>query len=98
MVDDRPENLVSLGAILDFPGYRLIKAHSGPEALRALLQDDFALILLDVQMPGMDGFETAAMVKLRPKTKHIPIIFITANSEQDKFIYRGYDAGAVDYI
>jgi signal transduction histidine kinase len=98
LVDDRPENLVSLGAILDSPDYRLIKAESGEEALRAVLDEDFALILMDVQMPRMDGFETATFIKKRPRSKHIPIIFITANSQDEQFVYRGYDAGAVDYI
>ncbi|HUP55906.1 MAG TPA: ATP-binding protein [Bdellovibrionota bacterium] len=98
LVDDREENLVSLGAILDSPEYRLVKVTSGSGALRALLDQDFALILMDVQMPVMDGFETAALIKKRPRCRHIPIIFITANSQDESFIYRGYDAGAVDYI
>jgi signal transduction histidine kinase len=98
LVDDRPENLVSLMAVLDDPGFRLVKASSGQEALRALLNDDFALILMDVQMPNLDGFETASLIKMRDRTKNIPIIFVTALSKDEPFIYKGYSAGAVDYI
>src|SRR5690242_13736944 len=98
LVDDRPENLISLTAILDSPEYSLITAESGPQALRALLDHDIALILMDVQMPGMDGFETATIIKQREKTRFIPIIFVTANSGEDRFVYKGYDSGAVDYL
>ena len=78
LVDDRPENLIALEATLEPLGQRLVKARSGSEALRHVLTEDFALILLDVQMPGMDGFETAALIKEREKSRHIPIIFVTA--------------------
>ncbi|MBA3290774.1 MAG: response regulator, partial [Actinobacteria bacterium] len=80
LVDDRPENLLALEAVLAPLNQHLVTAQSGEEALRHLLETDFALILLDVQMPGMDGFETALQIKERPKTKDIPIIFITAIS------------------
>src|SRR5574340_1764368 len=78
MIDDRPENLLALEAILEDQGYNLVRAYSGGEALRHLLNHDFAVILLDAQMPGMDGFETATLIREREKTQHIPIIFITA--------------------
>ena len=98
LVDDRPGNLVALKAILEPLGQRLVTATSGPEALRHLLSEEFAVILLDVQMPGMDGFETAALIKEREKSRHIPIIFITAISTDQKYVFRGYSAGAVDYM
>lgn len=98
MVDDRIENLIALRAILDPLGCNLVEAHSGTEALKHLLHQDFALILMDVQMPGMDGFETASLIKDREKTRHIPIIFITAISKEQHYVFKGYSAGAVDYI
>jgi signal transduction histidine kinase len=98
MVDDRPDNLLALEAILKPLGHRLVRAHSGEEALKALLNEDFAVILLDVQMPGMDGFETATHIKNRDRTRHIPIIFLTAISREVHHQLRGYDAGAVDYL
>jgi signal transduction histidine kinase len=98
MVDDRPENLVALEAILDSLGQNLIKATSGMEALRCLLDQDFAVILLDVQMPGMDGFETATLIRQRPRSQHTPIIFITAINRSDTHVSRGYSLGAVDYL
>lgn len=98
LVDDRPENLISLTAVLDSPGYELVKANSGEEALRLLLNHEFALILMDVQMPGMDGFETARLIKSREKTRDIPIIFVTAINKDEPFVFRGYGAGAVDYL
>ncbi|NTW98381.1 MAG: response regulator [Geobacteraceae bacterium] len=98
MVDDRPENLLSLGELLRDQGYELVKALSGNEALRLTLKQDFALVLLDVQMPQMDGFETAELMRANPKTKHIPIIFVTAGMKDFQFQFRGYDAGAVDYL
>ena len=98
LVDDKPENLLSLEAILDAPGHNLVKANSGPEALRLVLKHDFAVILLDVQMPGMDGFETADLIKEREKSKHTPIIFLTAISRSEVFVSKGYSVGAVDYI
>lgn len=98
IVDDRSENLVALEAILSEPGVSLIRANSGNEALRKVLQQDFALILLDVQMPDMDGFETAEFLRLNPKTRHIPIIFVTAGIWDQKQQFKGYEQGAVDYI
>jgi PAS domain S-box-containing protein len=98
LVDDRPENLLALEAVLASPGYRLVQAQSGKEALRALLQEEFALILLDVQMPEMDGFEAATLIRKREASKHIPIIFVTAIHQELSHILRGYEAGAVDYI
>ena len=98
LVDDRPENLLALEAILGSLDQVLVRANSGEEALRALLKDDFALILLDAQMPGMDGFETAMRIKRRSRTKDIPIIFLTAVDRDTNSSYRGYAAGGADYI
>ena len=98
MVDDRPENLLALEAILQGLGHELIRASSGEEALKVLLTTDVAVILLDVQMPGMDGFETAAHVKRREKTRDIPILFLTAIDGEAHQAFRGYAAGAVDYL
>ena len=98
MVDDHPENLVALEAILDSLGQNLVKATSGMEALRCLLNQDFAVILLDVQMPGMDGFETATLIRQRPRSQYTPIIFITAINRSDTHVSRGYSLGAVDYL
>src|SRR2546430_937742 len=78
LVDDRPENLIALEALLSDLNVHIVKAYSGPEALKCLLQQDFAVILLDVRMPGMDGFETAEMIRSRERSRHTPIIFITA--------------------
>jgi CheY-like chemotaxis protein len=98
LVDDRPENLLALEAILSALDQELVRANSGEEALRALLKDDFALILLDARMPGMDGFETAARIKGRNRTKNVPIIFLTAVDTDKNNTFRGYAAGAADYI
>jgi CheY-like chemotaxis protein len=98
LVDDRSENLVALEAILSSLNQVLVRARSGEEALKALLVDEFAVILLDVVMPGMDGFETAAHIKRRPRTRDVPIIFLTAASSEPDHAFRGYAAGAVDYI
>jgi signal transduction histidine kinase len=98
LVDDRPENLLALEAALEPLGQNLIKANSGEEALRLLLREEFAVILLDVQMPIMDGFETAIQIKQREKTKDIPIIFLTAISREPHHALRGYSTGAVDYV
>ncbi|KNE79982.1 histidine kinase [Streptomyces fradiae] len=98
LVDDRPENLLALEAILSALDQTLVRASSGEEALKALLTDDFAVILLDVQMPGMDGFETAAHIKRRERTRDIPIIFLTAINHGPHHTFRGYAASAVDYI
>ncbi|MBT2292487.1 response regulator [Paenibacillus albidus] len=98
LVDDRPENLLALEAVLESQHYELIKANSGEEALRCLLKYEFAVIVLDVQMPGMDGIETAKMIKSRDKTKDIPIIFISANNREAEHLFAGYSAGAIDYM
>ena len=98
LVDDRPENLLALEAVLSTLDQELVTASSGEEALRALLKDEFALILLDAQMPGMDGFETAAQIKGRTRTKDVPIIFLTAVDTDQRNAYRGYAAGGADYI
>jgi PAS domain S-box-containing protein len=98
LVDDVHENLLALEAILEPLGENLVKARSGEEALRALLDREFACILLDVQMPGMDGFETTELIKQRDRTKHIPIIFLTAISKDEQHVFRGYEVGAVDYV
>ena len=99
LVDDRDDNLLSVESILESDGYRFVKAGSGRQALKILLSEmDFALILMDVNMPNLNGFETAALIYEREKLKHIPIIFITANNYGDDNIFKGYRAGAVDYI
>jgi CheY-like chemotaxis protein len=98
LVDDRPENLLALEAILAGLGHELVKASSGEEALKRLLTEDVAVILLDVQMPGMDGFETAGHVKQRERTRDIPIVFLTAIDGAAHQAFRGYAAGAVDYL
>jgi CheY-like chemotaxis protein len=98
MVDDRAENLLALEAILHGLGHELVKASSGEEALKRLLTEDFALILLDVQMPGMDGFETATHIKQRERTRDVPILFLTAIDGEAHQAFRGYAAGAVDYL
>jgi hypothetical protein len=98
LVDDRPENLLALEAILQTLDVTLVKANSGEDALRRLLHDDFAVILLDVQMPGIDGFDTAALIRERERSRHTPIIFLTAFSVSDQFVFRGYSLGAVDYL
>lgn len=98
LVDDRAANLVALEAILGSLNQTLVRADSGEDALRALLHDDFALILLDAQMPGMDGFETASRIKARERTKDIPIIFLTANDFDTHLAYRGYATGAADFL
>ena len=98
IVDDRAENLLALEAILEPLHQRLVRASSGEEALRRLLERDFALILLDVQMPGLNGFETARLIKSRERTKYIPIIFLTAISKEEAYVFEGYSVGAVDYL
>ncbi len=99
LVDDRPDNLFSMETILEPDGYQLIKAGSGREALKILLTEfDFALILMDVKMPNLNGFETAELIYEREKLKHIPIIFITANNYGEENMFKGYRTGAVDYI
>ncbi|MBO0729172.1 MAG: response regulator [Acidimicrobiaceae bacterium] len=98
LVDDREENLLALEAILSSLGHRLLRARSGAEALKHLLREEVSLILLDVQMPEMDGYETAAHVQSRPRTRNIPIIFLTAIDHEAHQAYRGYAAGAVDFL
>lgn len=98
LVDDHPENLLTLEAILGDLGETLVKAQSGEEALRCLLEQDFAVILLDVQMPSMDGFETASLIRKRPRSRQTPIIFVTAFNTSTDFVFRGYSLGAVDYL
>src|SRR3982751_1872700 len=99
LVDDREDNLLSMETLLEQDGYLFVKANSGRQALKILLTEfDFALILMDVKMPNLNGFETAALIYEREKLKHIPIIFITANSYGDENVFKGYRAGAVDYI
>src|ERR1700739_1550187 len=99
LVDDREDNLLSMESVLEPDGYRLVKATSGRQVLKLLLGDlDFALILMDVQMPGLNGFETAALIYERERLRHIPIVFITAHNAGEEHIFRAYQAGAVDYI
>jgi signal transduction histidine kinase len=98
MVDDSPDKLLAMESVLADLGQNLVKVSSGEEALRILLKQEFALILLDVNMPGIDGFETAALIRKRRSLEHIPIIFVTALSTTDADVFRGYAFGAVDYI
>lgn len=98
LVDDRSENLLALEAILQGLPVNTIAVTSGEEALKRLLSEDYAAILLDAQMPGMDGFETARHIKQREKTRHTPIIFLTAADRDAHLAMRGYSVGAVDYI
>src|SRR5262245_61795955 len=99
LVDDRVEDLTAMESILARPDYTIVMAASGPESLRLLLDRDFAVILLDVRMPTMDGYELAALIKKRERTQHTPIIFLTAaGAEELSQIYRGYKVGAVDYL
>ena len=98
IVDDKPEKLTALEAVLTDLGQNIVTVNSGKEALRLLLREEFAVILLDVNMPGMDGFETAALIRQRKSSEHTPIIFVTAVSSSDNDIYKGYSLGAVDYI
>src|SRR3954454_17656534 len=99
LVDDQEPNLVALESILDQPGLILVKARSGEEALRQLLDKDFAVILLDIQMQGMDGFQTAKLIRERPRSRHTPIIFLTAYEHDPNFsVEAAYTLGAVDYL
>jgi len=99
LVDDREDNLLSIETILEPNGYKFVKANSGRQALKTLLNEfDFAMILMDVQMPNLNGFETASLIYEREKLKHIPIIFITANNYGDENLFKGYQSGAIDYI
>jgi PAS domain S-box-containing protein len=98
LVDDSPDKLIALEAALSDLGQNVVKAESGPEALRLVLKREFAVILLDINMPGMDGFETAALIRQRKSSAHTPIIFVTSFSTGDIEVYRGYSLGAVDYL
>ncbi|MDB6028929.1 MAG: domain S-box [Verrucomicrobiales bacterium] len=98
IVDDRDDKLLALEAVLTDLNENIVKAHSGKEALRYLLHQDFAVILLDVAMPGMDGFETASLIRKRISSEHTPIIFVTSMNDRDNHIAQGYKMGAVDYI
>ncbi|MDQ6768472.1 MAG: ATP-binding protein [Gemmatimonadota bacterium] len=98
LVDDRPENLLALEAILEPLGQVMIRANTGPEALKQVLAAEFAVILLDVQMPGMNGFEVAEIIKSRERSRTIPIIFLSAISKEDAYVFKGYSMGAVDYV
>jgi len=98
LVDDRPENLVALQAILEPLGQILVQANSGAEALKCILQHEFAVILLDVQMPDMNGFDVAQIIKSREKSRFIPVIFLSAISKEDAYVFKGYSMGAVDYV
>ena len=98
LVDDDPKNLTVLETVLADPGYRLVAVTSADEALLALINQEFAVLVLDIQMPGMNGFELAQMIKKRKKTAHVPIIFLTAYYNEDAHVVEGYDTGAVDYL
>lgn len=99
VVDDREDNLLSIEAILEKDDYNIFKANSGKAALKILLQRyDFSLILMDVQMPDLNGLETAAIIYERDRLKSIPIIFITAYTNDEEYIFKGYKMGGVDYI
>lgn len=98
VVDDQQSNLVAMEAVFDGEPVELVKATSGQEALKLLLQREFALVLLDVQMPDLDGFEVAEIMRSNARTDHIPIIFLTAISKEQRYIFRGYETGAVDYL
>ncbi len=98
LVDDEPKNLTALETVLDDPRYRLVRAGSADEALLALVAEEFALLVLDIQMPGMNGFELAQMIKERKKTASVPIIFLTAYYSEDEHVLEGYSTGAVDYL
>lgn len=98
LVDDRPDKLLAIDAVIAELKQNVVQARSGKEALRCLLQQDFAVILLDVNMPVMDGFETAALIRQRPRSEHTPIIFVSAVNDTDNHVSRGYSLGAVDYI
>jgi len=98
LVDDKQENLVALEQLLEQPGRQLISAHSGNDALRLLLKHDFAVVLLDVEMPAMDGYEVAELMRSAERTRLVPIIFVTAGDRSEERTFRGYEAGAVDFL
>ena len=98
LVDDHAENLLALESVLSDLGQNLVMAHSGREALKEVLKEDFAVILMDVQMPGMNGFETAALIRARERSQYTPILFLTAVNKSDAHVSTGYSVGAVDYV
>jgi len=98
LVDDKNANIIALRAVLDSPKYELMEAQSGVEALRICIEHEFALIILDVHMPGLDGFETAKRIKATAKNKNAPIIFVTATFREDPSVRRGFEVGAIDYL
>ncbi|MFF3334440.1 two-component system response regulator [Streptomyces sp. NPDC002888] len=98
IVDDMEENLIAFEAVLSPLHQHLVRARSGEQALKAMLRQDFAVVLLDVRMPGMDGFETAANIKRLDQTKHVPIILVTGTESGADYAYRGYAIGAADFI
>jgi response regulator RpfG family c-di-GMP phosphodiesterase len=98
LVDDMEDNLIALEAVLGSLNEPLVRARSGEEAMKALLRQQFALVLLDVRMPGMDGFETAANIKRLDQTKDVPIIFLTGADDDSGYAFRGYATGAADYL
>ncbi len=98
LVDDKPEQLLALETVLEELDQNLIRASSASEALKFLLLEDVALILLDVQMPGLDGFELAELIRERERTQHTPIIFVTADIDNEDYRFKGYSLGAVDYL
>ncbi|MFF4830402.1 two-component system response regulator [Streptomyces sp. NPDC001315] len=98
LVDDMEDNLIALEAVLGSLNEPLVRARSGEEAMKALLRQRFALVLLDVRMPGMDGFETAANIKRLDQTKDVPIIFLTGADDDSGYAFRGYATGAADYL
>ncbi|MCI0412254.1 response regulator, partial [bacterium] len=98
VVDDRRENLVAMSAVLEGSNYSVVTANSGAEALKRLADQDFALILLDLHMPILDGLDTAKLIRERPRSKDTPIIFLTAYDREQDIVYEAYDRGAVDYI
>lgn len=98
LVDDRPENLTAMEGLLEDMGLDIFKAASGNEALRLSLKNAFAIVLMDVRMPEMDGFETAELMRANPKTSSLPVIFVTAAMKDTEHQFKGYEAGAVDYL
>ncbi len=98
ITDDRSDSLIALEALLNLPHYNLVQASSGRQAIERLKHFDFAVILMDVQMPEMDGFQTVAKIKEMAEFKHIPVIFITAIDKDERYVYKGYESGAVDYV
>ncbi len=98
LVDDEPKNLTVLETVLTDPAYRLVRAESADQALLTLVAQEFALLVLDIQMPGMSGFELAQLIKQRKKTAGVPIIFLTAYYSEDQHVLEGYSTGAVDYL